>query len=82
VRLAIALGALALGAGGLDATVLPRPTVPGPAAAGQTPHRLVLVSSRSEQPVYPNAPERITWQGTLIRVRTYDHVVTVRLKGA
>jgi hypothetical protein len=30
----------------------------------------------------PNAPEKITWQQGLIRVRTYDHVVTVRLKGA
>jgi hypothetical protein len=28
----------------------------------------------------PNAPERITWQGTAIRVRTYDHVVVVRLR--
>jgi hypothetical protein len=29
----------------------------------------------------PSAPEKITWQQGLIRVRTYDHVVTVRLKG-
>ncbi len=30
----------------------------------------------------PNAPEQITRQGSLIRVRTYDHVVVVRVKGA
>jgi hypothetical protein len=30
----------------------------------------------------PNAPERITWQQGLVRVRTYDHVVLVRLRGA
>jgi hypothetical protein len=29
----------------------------------------------------PTAAERITWQGTAIRVRTYDHVVVVRLRG-
>jgi hypothetical protein len=29
----------------------------------------------------PTAPEQITRQGSLIHVRTYDHVVTVRLKG-
>ncbi|HEX3454574.1 MAG TPA: hypothetical protein VHS03_08110 [Gaiellaceae bacterium] len=28
----------------------------------------------------PNAAERITWQGAAIRVRTYDHVVVVRLR--
>jgi hypothetical protein len=27
----------------------------------------------------PTAPEQVTWQGTQIRVRTYDHVVVVRL---
>jgi hypothetical protein len=30
----------------------------------------------------PSAAERITWQGTAIRVRTYDHVVVVRLRGS
>jgi hypothetical protein len=30
----------------------------------------------------PNGPERITWQGKLIHVRTYDHDVLVRLVGA
>jgi len=30
----------------------------------------------------PNAPDKISWQQGLVRVRTYDHVVTVRLKGA
>jgi hypothetical protein len=30
----------------------------------------------------PNAPEHISWQGTAIRVRTYDHVVVVRLRGS
>jgi hypothetical protein len=30
----------------------------------------------------PTAPEEITWQGPLIRVRTYDHVVVVRLRGS
>ena len=30
----------------------------------------------------PTAPERIFQQGKLIRVRTYDHVVLVRLRGA
>jgi hypothetical protein len=29
----------------------------------------------------PTAPEKITRQGSLIHVRTYDHVVVVRLKG-
>ncbi len=29
----------------------------------------------------PTGPERITWQGHDIKVRTYDHVVVVRLKG-
>jgi hypothetical protein len=29
----------------------------------------------------PTAAERITWQGTAIRARTYDHVVVVRLRG-
>jgi hypothetical protein len=29
----------------------------------------------------PTAPERITWQGSLIHVRTYDHDVLVRLSG-
>lgn len=29
----------------------------------------------------PNAPEQISRQGSLIRVRTYDHVVVVRVKG-
>ena len=29
----------------------------------------------------PNAPETIRRQGALIRVRTYDHVVVVRVKG-
>jgi hypothetical protein len=28
----------------------------------------------------PTAPEKITWQGPLIHVRTYDHVVVVRLR--
>lgn len=41
-------------------------------ATGKVVDRLLL----------PNAPEKITWQGALIRVRTYDHVVTVRLRGA
>ncbi len=40
-------------------------------AAGTLVDRLLL----------PNAPERITWQRGLVRVRTYDHVVTVRLRG-
>ena len=30
----------------------------------------------------PSAPETIAWQSGQIRVRTYDHVVIVRLKGA
>jgi hypothetical protein len=30
----------------------------------------------------PTAPERITRQGSLIRMRTYDHIVTAHLKGA
>jgi hypothetical protein len=30
----------------------------------------------------PSAPEQITWQRSLIRVRTYDHVVIVRLRGS
>jgi hypothetical protein len=30
----------------------------------------------------PTAPEKITWQGTLLHVRTYDHNVLVRLRGA
>jgi hypothetical protein len=30
----------------------------------------------------PSGPETITREGALIRVRTYDHVVTVRLNGA
>lgn len=50
------------------------------------PDYLYLLDRASGRPVdrlrLPNAPEKITWQGALIRVRTYDHVVTVRLKGA
>jgi hypothetical protein len=30
----------------------------------------------------PTGPEKITWQGKLIHVRTYDHNVLVRLRGA
>jgi hypothetical protein len=30
----------------------------------------------------PNAPERITWKDGLVHVRTYDHNVLVRLRGA
>ncbi len=30
----------------------------------------------------PNAPEKITWQGKLLHVRTYDHNLLVRLAGA
>jgi hypothetical protein len=40
-------------------------------ATGKVVDRLLL----------PNAAEKITWQGTAIRVRTYDHVVVVRLRG-
>jgi hypothetical protein len=29
----------------------------------------------------PSAPDKITWQHGFVRVRTYDHLVTVRLKG-
>jgi hypothetical protein len=29
----------------------------------------------------PNAPDTITWQSGLIHVRTYDHIVLVRLRG-
>jgi hypothetical protein len=29
----------------------------------------------------PNAPDKITWQSGLIHVRTYDHIVLVRLRG-
>lgn len=29
----------------------------------------------------PSAPEKITWQGKLLHVRTYDHDVLVRLRG-
>jgi hypothetical protein len=36
----------------------------------------------ADRMLLPNAPEQITRQGTAIRVRTYDHVVVVRLKGA
>jgi len=41
-------------------------------ATGKVADRLAL----------PSEPERITWQQGLIRVRTYDHVVTVRLRDA
>jgi hypothetical protein len=30
----------------------------------------------------PTGPERITWQGRDVKVRTYDHVVVARLRGA
>jgi hypothetical protein len=30
----------------------------------------------------PDAPDKITWQSGLIHVRTYDHLVLVRLRGA
>src|SRR5262249_36986066 len=30
----------------------------------------------------PNAPERITLRGNVLHVRTYDHVVLARLRGA
>jgi hypothetical protein len=41
-------------------------------ATGRVVDRLLL----------PTGPEKITWQGTLIHVRTYDHTVLVRLRGA
>jgi hypothetical protein len=41
-------------------------------ATGKVVDRLLL----------PNAPETIKRQGALIRVRTYDHVVVVRMRGA
>ncbi len=40
-------------------------------ATGKVVDRLLL----------PTAAEHVTWQGTAIRVRTYDHVVVVRLRG-
>lgn len=41
-------------------------------AAGKVVDRLLL----------PSGPYKITWQGKLIHVRTYDHNVVVRLRGA
>jgi hypothetical protein len=50
------------------------------------PDFLFLLDRATGRPVdslpLPNAPEEITRQGSLIRVRTYDHVVVVRVKGA
>ncbi len=63
MRLAAALGALALGAGGFTVTTLPRPGFQGPAAAPSGPHRLVLVSSRPQEP--GAASTHIFWKGSL-----------------
>lgn len=40
-------------------------------ASGRVVDRLLL----------PTGPEKITWQGKLVHVRTYDHTVLVRLRG-
>jgi len=41
--------------------------------AGPRPHGL---------PLLPNGPERTTLRGNVVHVRTYDHVVLARLRGA
>ena len=50
------------------------------------PDYLYLLDRRTgkvvDRLILPSAPQKIAWQQRLIRVRTYDHVVTVRLKGA
>jgi hypothetical protein len=35
-----------------------------------------------ERLLLPNGPERITLRGNVVHVRTYDHVVLARLRGA
>jgi len=74
VRLAIALGALALGTTTVPVTTLPRPAFPRSGWTAYAPNALTLVSSRP-------APAVLKWQGPLIHVRTYDHVVVARLRG-
>ncbi len=50
------------------------------------PDYLYLLDRRTGRVVdrlsLPTGPERITWQGKDINVRTYDHDVVVRMKGA
>jgi hypothetical protein len=51
------------------------------------PDYLYLLSRRTGRVVerlkLPSAPERITWKGDrLLRVRTYDHILTVQLQDA
>jgi hypothetical protein len=50
------------------------------------PDFLLLLDRRTGRVVsvlsLPTAPEKITWHGKLVHVRTYDHVLLVRLVGA